>query len=361
MDLAVFDLTQAVRERPHADTYRHMFTQLDIAERGGMDGYYITEHHFDPGYNVTPAPNLIIAAMSQRTERIRLGVMTTVLPYHHPVRVAEEIRELDMLTNGRLDVALGRGAIRAEQLGFGVDRTQTLEMFEASFDLVLRFLKEERVGRYVSPWWSGEGVVITPEPVQRPHPPLWLTAVSTTSSYKAGRLGLNICTAFRDYAERAQHAASFREGWQEFHADKPLGKYGSVHPTFVGETEAEARRLGQHHIDGWFSHFVKVLSDRPSNTDDPSYETHKRAHVRLLNSTFDQLIEDNRIIFGSPEQCAEQLGRLEDSGVDAFQGQFQLGEMDYGVSTRSLQLFCDEVVPRVRARRKASALAGSNL
>jgi len=365
MQFAVFDLNQGIKGKSHADVYRHLFNQVKIAEEGNLDAYYITEHHFDPGYNLTPAPNLLVGALSQRTSRIRLGVMTTVLPYHHPVRVAAEIRELDMLTNGRLDLAFGRGAIRLEQLGWGVPRAETSERFETTFHTLKRLLTEPKVERYESPWWKGENVIITPEATQKPYPPMWLTAVSETSSYKAGRLGLHCCQGFRSIDERRSAIENFRAGWEEFNPSGPAGLYASMHMIFVGETEAEARKWAQPQIQGWLDHFVKILSDRPVTNEEASYETHKRVNQALLDSSFKDLIDTNRIIFGTPDQCVEQLERLFDSGVDVFHGYFQFAELDFDQSNRSLKLFCDEVVPRLKARAakrkqpaKQSAVAG---
>jgi luciferase family oxidoreductase group 1 len=359
VEFTIFDLTQAVTGKSHRETYDHLFEQAAIAEEGGIDAYYITEHHFDPGYSISPSPNVILGALTQRTSRIRLGTMTTVLPYHHPVRAAEEIRELDLLSGGRLDLAWGRGAIRHEQEGFGVPRNESSERFEETFHAVKRFLTEGKVDHYESRWWRGDNVVILPEATQKPHPPMWLTSVSETSAYKAGRLGLHCCTAFRSVDEIQVSIENYRAGWEDEHPDEPVGKYGSMNHIFVADTEEEARRLGQPHIDGWLDHFVAVLSDKPTKNEDPSYATHERVNKELLNSTFDQAVADNRVIFGTPDHCVEQLLKMAESGVDMFQGYFQFGELDYEASNRSLRLFCQEVMPRVKENLAAKEAAAT--
>jgi alkanesulfonate monooxygenase SsuD/methylene tetrahydromethanopterin reductase-like flavin-dependent oxidoreductase (luciferase family) len=350
MQFTVFDLTQAVKGKSHKHVYDHLFDQVRIAEEGGLDAYYITEHHFDPGYNLTPSPNVVLGAMSQRTSRIRLGTMTTVLTYHHPVRAASEIRELDLLTGGRLDLAFGRGAIRYEQQGWGVPRNETSERFEATFHLVKKLLVESELDSYESPWWKGGKVHIVPEATQKPLPPMWLTAVSETSMYKAGRLGLNICTAFRSEAERVEALENYRAGWDEFAPNTAPGLYQSMSHIFVAENLAEAEKYARPHLEGWLDHFVKVLSDKPVENEEASYETHKRVNQGLLESSFSKLIDDSRIIYGTVDDVVDQLVRQFEGGIDVFQGYFQFGELDFDASNRSLKLFCDEVVPRVRAR-----------
>ena len=117
-----FALSEAVSSHTHQESIEHLLNQVEMADRFGLDGWFFAEHHAKATYSLTTSPNLLAAAASQRTQRLRLGNMVTVLPYHHPFRAAEEIRLLDVLTNGRLEIGLGRGAIRYEQAAWGVDR-----------------------------------------------------------------------------------------------------------------------------------------------------------------------------------------------------------------------------------------------
>lgn len=351
MRFSVFDLTQGIRNRPHRDVYEHTYEQAKIAEDGGMDAYYVAEHHFDPKYSVTACPNLLVAALAQRTSRIRLGAMTTVLPYHHPVRVAEEIRMLDALTDGRLEVAFGRGALRLEQAGWGIERSETAEMFEESYHLMRELLVENAVASYDARWWKGGRVELVPEATQKPHPPFWLTAVSFTSAYKAGRLGMNLATAFRSNHERREVVASYRAGWEEWAASRPdvkPGLYASEHHVFVGETIEECEKFARPHLEGWMDHFLRIISDRPIDGEDPSYDTHKRHHLGILGSSWEQMLDECRTVYGTPDMVVEQLTKMAESGMDEFMGYFQFGELDYEASNRSMRLFCEEVMPRVR-------------
>ncbi len=100
-----FSLCDGAAGYTHIETLSHLLRQVEIADQGGMDGWFFAEHHDNAVYSLTPSPNLLVAAAASRTEQIRLGTMVTVLPYHHPLRAAEEIRLLDALTGGRLEVA----------------------------------------------------------------------------------------------------------------------------------------------------------------------------------------------------------------------------------------------------------------
>lgn len=327
MELTVFDLTAraAPGTGPDCSAYERVIDQARLADEGGLDAYYLTEHHFNPGFHVVPSPNLLVAALSQTTARARLGVMCTNLTLHHPVRVAEEIRMLDLLTGGRLEVGFGRGAADHELEGYGVDPCDAEPIFDQSLALVRELLTTGETEGYEGGPWHGQKVVLVPEPTQRPHPPLWLAAVSDRSVQKAARLGLNLCTAFLDIDGVARTARLYRDAWQEAVPHVPCGRYGTLQQVFVGETEAELRRSAGPQLQGWVT-----------------------AGLSLEEAT-----AQGRLVYGTPEHCTAQLLRLAASGVDMFQGWFQFGSLDHETSNRSLALFCATVVPAVRA-----ALAG---
>lgn len=356
MEFHVFDVTGGGHGRGQGYTYERHFRQVELAERGGMEGYWFAEHHFDPDFNITPSPNLMIAAAASRTQRIRLGNMVTVLPYHHPLRAAEEVRMLDLLTNGRLDVGLGRGSLFREQRGWGVPREETYERFESGWDLLRRFLIETEVD-YETPWYQGTGVTITPAPVQKPYPPMWLGAVSESSFEKAARMGMHCVFAFRTDRSVREKVAAYRRAWQEYQLGSEPGKFMVMCHVFVGESEADVRRYAKPEIDRWLESFLKVVSDKPVEGEHASYQSHADHRRGVLSLDFDSLMRDGLIIMGTPDQCVEQLERVQDTGVDAFQGWFQFGNLDFDVADRSLELFCGEVMPRLQ--EKASALQTS--
>ncbi len=351
MLFSAFDLMQSIKGHPHRYVLDHLYEQLEMADQAKLHAYYLTEHHFDPPYSMMGSPNVLIANMAARSKNLRLGVFTTVLPYHHPVRVAEEIRTLDMICDGRLDVAFGRGALRLEQQGWGVERSQTAEMFETAYDLVVKLLTQDEVAAYDTRWWKGGRVVIVPEATQKPHPPFWHTAVSFTSCYRAGRLGMNVATAFRSNAERIETVENYRAGWEEWESSNPgsqPGLYGSSHHVFVGESKADCEKYARPHLEGWMEHFLRIISDRPVDGEDPSYDTHKRHHLGIMGSSWEQMVDECRVVYGTPDEVVAQLQRMAAAGTDMLLCQFQFGNLDYAASNRSMKLFIDEVLPRAR-------------
>ncbi len=334
MEFSVFDLTSRPGASPGGPTsapssqagldraaYEHVIDQACMADEGGLDAYYLTEHHFNPGFHIVPSPHLLVAALSQRTTRIRLGVMCTNLTLHHPVRVAEEIRMLDLLAGGRLEMGFGRGAAAHEQEGYGVDPADAEPLFDHNMALIRDLLTTGQAGGYEGGPWKGGKVVLVPAPTQRPLPPLWLAAVADPSLRKAARLRLNLCTAFLDEDDVTRTARTYRDAWQESHPDLPCGRYGTLQQVFVGETERDLRGPADPQVDGWVT----------------------------AGLSLEEASAKGRLVYGTPDQCIAQLLRMAASGVDMFQGWFQFGILDQEASNRSLKLFCDAVVPGVRA------------
>jgi luciferase family oxidoreductase group 1 len=356
----VYDITTATQDgasawRPveekisHKEAYQHTIRQAQIADEGGLDTYFLTEHHANPGFQVVPSPTVLLGALTQVTHRINLGVMTLNLPLYHPLRVAEEIRMLDLLSGGRLEVGLGRGQAGHEHAAFGVERAESETLFDQSFSLLQQFLVEGRLDSYSSGPWSGQGATVVPEATQRPHPPIWLAGMSEKSIAKAARLGVSLCTAFLDASEAARAADLYRQAWQRERPGQPTGQYGTLQHIFVAETEAEARKLGQPHLEDWLSAGHQAAVSISKSTDvDKGYEEHKKWFDTVTHSPFDDAVASGRIIFGTPEQCTEQLIAKAQGGIDMFQGWFRFGGLDPEASDRSMRLFCDEVAPAVR-------------
>lgn len=162
-------------------------SRLDFAvaaEAAGIGHYHVTEHHGTP-LSVCPAPNLFLAALSQRTTRLRMGALVYVLPAHEPLRLAEELAVLDQLTNGRLDVGVGSGVSPYELAYFGIDAGQARARYAETLDLVTRALATGRM-THTGTLLRDYDVELSIGPVQRPHPPLWYASSNTGTAEWAG-------------------------------------------------------------------------------------------------------------------------------------------------------------------------------
>lgn len=316
-----------------------LLDQVCIADHGGMDGWFFAEHHGAPRYSLTPSPNLLVAAASQLTDRLRLGNMVTVLPFHHPLRVAEEIRLLDTLSNGRLEVGVGRGGTPDERAAWGVDGADVPSMMEEGLQLLRQLLTDESVD-YSTTWWKGRAATVVPEPIQQPHPPIWIAAVSDHSIEWAARLGLD-CSASFGYPELlAERLDRYHDCWERHHPGTRPGRFGALVTAVVAETEREAIKHGGPAVLERYKHFAQVFtkSSKPAQ---------RRIAQYLAGVTLDDLIRDGLAVLGSAEQCVEQLSSLRSSGIGVLMAWVQPAGLEPGFAKESLVGLCQAVLPQL--------------
>ncbi|MGH8802244.1 MAG: LLM class flavin-dependent oxidoreductase, partial [Casimicrobiaceae bacterium] len=175
--------------RSEARTYAETLDEIELADRLGFHGVWLTEHHFMPGYSHSSKPELVLAALARRTSTLRLGLGVIPLPYHHPVHVAERIATLDLLSGGRLEVGIGRGFSPQEYAAFGVEMGESRALVDESLAIVRAAGAGDPI-RHTGRHYTLDGVRIVPQPLQRPHPPLWTAAVSPDTWTWAARENL---------------------------------------------------------------------------------------------------------------------------------------------------------------------------
>jgi alkanesulfonate monooxygenase SsuD/methylene tetrahydromethanopterin reductase-like flavin-dependent oxidoreductase (luciferase family) len=174
--------------------YQETLEQAARAEALGFESVWPVEHHFHRAVSALPCPALLLAAVAARTRTLRLGTAIVQLPLAHPLRVAEELATLDVLSGGRVEVGVGRGGNPAHFAGFGVPMAESRGRFEEALDYVGLAWSEERFsfcGRY----FQAADLALAPRPVQRPHPPVRVAANGAETAEWAGRAGLPILVA----------------------------------------------------------------------------------------------------------------------------------------------------------------------
>jgi alkanesulfonate monooxygenase SsuD/methylene tetrahydromethanopterin reductase-like flavin-dependent oxidoreductase (luciferase family) len=171
--------------------YRQYIDYVLAADRLGFHGVFVVEHHFTGVGQVSASLNLL-TYLAGRTEQIRLGTAVVVLPWHNPALLAEQVATLDLLSNGRFDLGVGKGYRDYEFAGFGIP----IEEATARFDETMTFLRKawSSEGRFSHKGrdWTFNDILIEPRPVQSPHPPLWMGAGSFESIKRAAREGYNL-------------------------------------------------------------------------------------------------------------------------------------------------------------------------
>jgi hypothetical protein len=186
MEFSAFFIGPTAGQGSEREVQQAILREARLADELGFDAVWLAEHHFDATFSTIPSPNLLLAALAMRTERVKLGCAINVLPFHHPLRIAEEGAMLDQLSNGRFQWGIGRGITGHEFHSFRIAPAESRTLFNEIHDAVI---DAWRTGRMA---FEGELVKVPPTDiapgvVQRPHPPVWVTAQSPDSVAWAAR------------------------------------------------------------------------------------------------------------------------------------------------------------------------------
>jgi alkanesulfonate monooxygenase SsuD/methylene tetrahydromethanopterin reductase-like flavin-dependent oxidoreductase (luciferase family) len=347
MRLAVWSTTTPRSNSTHTEMFRRQLEEVELAERIGIDQIWFFEHHLNPTGPV-PSPNLLIAAAARTTSRIRFASMVNILPFRHPLLVAEEAAMLDNLTEGRFDMGLGRGLRPPEFAAFGIDQQQSREMFVESFDIIRRVFADEMFEHRGNYWTVRKDAPLAPPLVQRPHPPFLVSAQSEESLRWAARHDIPFAQ-IDSLAEQARDNAALYRDVQMVHGHAPAPRLYLMREIYVGESDAQARAeaepwmLQQWQLWNRYTQFTRG-GELPE-----SYDFWRRQAPMLHAMGFDEIVAKDMVILGGPERVAEIIlrlvGQLDLMGLALI---FKLGAMPYDMVERSMTLFGEEVMPRIR-------------
>jgi alkanesulfonate monooxygenase SsuD/methylene tetrahydromethanopterin reductase-like flavin-dependent oxidoreductase (luciferase family) len=332
--------------RPLALFYEERLRLIEQMDRLGFDGYHVAEHHFTP-LGMAASPGIFLSAIAQRTRSLRFGPLVYTLPLYHPLRLAEEICMLDQLSNGRLDIGIGRGIspIEASLYGENPEVEVSRAVHAETLEIVKRALTGDRVsfdGRYR----AASNVEMQLRPVQRPHPPFWLGVGSEAAAETAARERYNFVGS-----AAASAVGSFNrryiETWKAVHGAEPMTTLrGLALFVVVGDTDAQAQEAAARAYEVWYRSFNYL------------YRQHGRSPVKGERATvFEEVQKETRGVAGAPETVANFLQeRIDESGCNYLVGHFFFGDLTYAESSKSISLFARDVMPRLKpAARRPSA------
>ncbi|MGH0032784.1 MAG: LLM class flavin-dependent oxidoreductase [Myxococcota bacterium] len=331
--------------------FQEALDQVELADRIGIDYAWEVEHHFLEEYSHSSAPEVFLAACSQRTKTIRLGHGIVLMPpgYNHPARVAERIATLDLVSNGRVDFGTGESSSIAELGGYGVPveqkRDQWLECVEQTANMMVMDPYPGFEGKYFSMPCRN----VVPKPVQKPHPPIWVACSNRDTIHLAARLGIGALTfAFVDTDEARKWVTDYYDIIKSDEC-RPIGHAVNANIAMVTgfschEDEDEARCRGE---DGFrffgygLGHHYIFGSHKPGRTN--IWENFEKARAALPPAGGSRGI-------GTPDQLREHLSAFEDVGVDQVIFIQQGGKNRHDHICESLELFADRVMPDFKAR-----------
>ena len=335
--------------------YREALEQIRLADRFGFNTTWHVEHHFREGRSHSPAPEVILGALSQCTENLRLGFGVTLMPHAFtpPMRVAEKVATVDILSGGRVEWGTGRST-PMEQTAFGVDRDHSREQWQEAIEAVVRMWEEEYFdfhGEYL----DFPRRMVTPKPVQDPHPPCWMAATSDGSAAVAGGLGLGLLSfsIMQPLDRMARHIAEYRKAAAD---PTPLTRvtndrvaaYTLVH---CAETMAQCEANGIWDSVWWW---YKNLAEFTLEWELPHFSEEQKDQAfpllrQSMEGNFDprSFSEADMIIVGDPDRCFEKMVRYAELGVDQLICYVQFGYLSHESVMRTIELLGTEVIPRL--------------
>src|ERR1700738_194311 len=255
MRFGTFHLIGSPNMAPAAERFGETLSHIALADQLGFDSVWVAEHHFS-NYGYSANPLLLIAKASATAPRVRFGQAVIVTPFWHPLRLAEDIAITDLLTNGRLEVGLGRGYQPLEFRGLDVDQAQSRAIFEEQFE-VMRLAWTADDFTFDGPHFPvRHTITVLPRPLQQPHPPIWMAVQSETSLDWAAAHGCNIILSgsSTDWDQLPNWTQRFLEPRAAASPDAP--RIGMLRHVFVAETEAEAREAL------WQSRWQRAVAER---------------------------------------------------------------------------------------------------
>jgi alkanesulfonate monooxygenase SsuD/methylene tetrahydromethanopterin reductase-like flavin-dependent oxidoreductase (luciferase family) len=324
-------------DRPLHQLYDDHLRLAALADELGFFAYHMAEHHNTP-LGLAPSPSVFLAAVARSTTRIRLGPLVYLLPLYRPQRLAEEVCMLDHLSNGRLELGVGRGVSPWELGHNGVDAATSRPLFLEALDDLLAALHGDG-----SPFGDLGGAPIEIRPLQQPHPPLtYATTVPESVAWAAGHgmhlMGLGPAGMWRSNVEL------YRERWEAHRADPDRHnghverpRIGLNRQVLVAETDAEALDLVRRVYPRFASSFIHLWEAHGDDTF--------RHRIDLEKS-----LEHEVILVGSPESVRAMVERtVEQSGIDYLTCSFAWGSLTFEEAARSMELFACDVMPAFAA------------
>jgi alkanesulfonate monooxygenase SsuD/methylene tetrahydromethanopterin reductase-like flavin-dependent oxidoreductase (luciferase family) len=357
--------------------FNEALEQIELADRLGLDYAWATEHHFFEEYSHSAAPDVFLAAAAARTKNIRVahGIVHMPPGVNHPIRVAERLAMLDLISGGRLDFGSGQGSSQLEVGAFGIDLKDKFEQWREALEVVVRMLTETPFTGHKGTWVDIPPRNVIPKPKQKPHPPLWRACTRRESIQDAGLQGLGaLAFSFVDPQQAKEWVDSYYDNIMS--ADcVPIGHTVNPNVAMVlpfmchtDERTALDRGLeGAHFFSYALTHYYMTGEHKPGVTDiwaefqaereamgftsEPIRPDDSALQTEISQKMMDQVGNLRRGI-GTPEQISKIIRGYEEVGVDQVILAVQIGKNKHEHILEALEIFARDVMPEFVERRE---------
>ena len=339
IEFGIFDWIEWEKQ-PHNKIYEERLKLLEYLDQHGYYSYHLAEHHVTP-LSLAPSPGIFLAAAAQRTKNIRLGPLVYLLPFYSPLRLLQEVCMLDNLSNGRLDLGVGRGIVPMEAAHYDVDFDQGRDMFREALDILIMGLTDG-VLNYEGQHYNYQDIQVWGQTQQKPYPPLWYATNNVATVPWMAQHGFNTNIAFDRAVDVKPHYDLYRQEFSKHqgesgrlngHVADP--KLGLTRHVYIAPTDDEAIKECRATFDTWFYN-INFLWDK--------HDVPLPVEIK-----FDDWMEKEVLLVGSPQTVRDQLIRtVDDSSINYFCSIFAWGDLTHEQVMRSVRLFTEEVMPAFR-------------
>lgn len=340
MEFGIFDHLDYGGPSPQ-DQYRSRLKLLELYDDSPLYCYHLAEHHATP-LGLAPSPSVFLSAAAQRTGRIRLGPLVYTLPFYHPLRLIEEICMLDHLSDGRLQLGVGKGISPFELGYYGVAAEESQARYFEILEIIRQGLASEILD-FEGKFFSFSKVPMNLRPLQAPHPPLWYGTNSVDAAAWAAANGVNIVSLLP--AARVQAITDrYRREWQDLgKPQETLPFMGVSRLILVDDSGSRALETARRAYRRWRQSF-RWLWEKHGNT----------AHVDpYAPEDFDAMMERGGGFAGSPAKVRDYISReIDEGGINYLIASLMFGDMTEAEAVHSVSLFTKEVIPAFATKGK---------
>jgi len=344
-----FDIFYQLPEAANQNTaqrYRELIAEAAEADRLGFDTIWLAEVHFTPRFSAMPTPLMLLAAIAERTTRLRLGMAVNLMPLHHPLRLAEEIATLDVLSGGRVEFGAGRGAFPLNYRGYGVEMAKSRELFEEGLEFIKAAWTQKRL-EFHGKHFHADGIEVVPKPLQRPHPPIRLAANSIETFTFAGAHAYPIFAGgpVNPIPVLGERLEIYNRALADAGKQRPDDWLAAALMVFVGRDKAQVRATIEASLRNYFDTVGEIIEpESPSADHQAAFQTVRERLRSIEYPTVDSMMG----IFGDAEYCANRIAELKERfHFSRLVCWFEIG----GISGHqnvldSMRQFAEQVMPK---------------
>jgi natural product biosynthesis luciferase-like monooxygenase protein len=325
---------------------RHLIDFMASSEDLGFDALWANEHHFHAYGGHVASPPIFLAALAQRTQRVRLGTSIIVLPLHNPIEIAEQMAMVDLMSGGRVDFGVGRGFVLHDHETFGIKMDDAQARTNEGVEVILKAWTGQPFSHH-GQHFNYENLTVWPRPEQDP-PPVWMACSNNPESFaRTAKQGYKLLTVayLKPLPKLGELTTIYRDNWTASGRRPADCEIGTHYQVVLDESGARARQRAEEAL----RRYAGLLRESLSQASDVHAAL---AHSNQEGIDIDKLVDEGRLAAGTPDEIVGMLERAQDElGVTIVDCSFMFGGITYEEADRSIRLFASEVMPRLRERQ----------